>query len=90
MVGMNGGYGFKGTLLQRSDSLFHVASGVATAIISPLLAVPYGVHLWRGGFRDDLRDSPQCDTQSVVYGFEYAIGYFAVQYLYAYVLGPPQ
>lgn len=76
---------FKGTLLQRPDSIFHVGAGMATAIGTPLLAVPYGLGLWHGSFDGDTVPA-QSNCHGVVYGFEYAIGYFAVQYLYAFLL----
>lgn len=57
--------------LQRYDSVFHVAAGVAAYFISPLLVIPYGAYLYANESHND-----KCNK--FVQGVEYGVGYFGV------------
>lgn len=58
----------KRTFLRRADSPIHVGLGVATAVAAPILALPYGVYLWRS------YDGGGCGS-AFVQGLEYGAGY---------------
>lgn len=64
----------KGNVFRRSDSIIHVGLGVATAVVGPILAVPYGLYLWN-------RDSGGSDCSVFVQGIEYGAGYVIGSYL---------
>ena len=66
-------------IFEKDDSLIHAGLGAATALVSPYLALAYGVYQFAEA---QSSSTPGKCPNFIVQGVEYAIGYFGILLVY--------